>query len=173
MVMERAIENDWMDKGEDMTEYQKIDFGDVKIDGKDRFPEYKLVFPEPPVNKVILDVGCNLGYYCFKAHMEGAKQCVGIDNHSAFIESANNTKKMNSIADGAVDFVLGDIATYPFGKFHYVLLLYVLHHFKDIKTVAGVISKCYALAKECLVIGILDWPNDCSAAQRRTITLYI
>ncbi len=145
-------------------EYQKIEFGDVKIEGKDRYPEYRLIFPEPPKNKTMLDVGCNIGYYCFQAHTEGAKKCIGIDTHSAFIDTANDIKEKLEFeniefkAEGVgCDKGIG-VCTYKGEKVDIVIALYVFHHFSNIKDAAFAIKQCYLLANELVVFGILDWP---------------
>lgn len=133
-------------------EYQNIDFGDVKIKGKDREPEYRVIFPEPPVGKSILDVGCNLGYYCFQAASEGARECVGIDNHSAFIETANTVKGFKNVR-----FVVANILEELPEPFDIVLMLYVFHHFNNIEKAVKSIKRCYDLANELVVFGVLDW----------------
>jgi len=144
-------------------EYQKIKFGNVDIEGKDRYPEYRLVFPEKPIDKTILDVGCNLGFYCFMAHSEGAKRCLGIDNHSAFIMTANSIKerlkyyKMIQSAIPALDFIQTDVLNdYNYGTFDVVLLLYVVHHFTKIEDAEIVIRKCYDMANEVAIFGVLN-----------------
>jgi 2-polyprenyl-3-methyl-5-hydroxy-6-metoxy-1,4-benzoquinol methylase len=138
-------------------EYQNIKFGDVEIEGFDRYPEYRLVFPDKPEGKTILDIGCNLGYYCFQAYSEGAT-CVGIDNHSAFIESANDTKENLMLYDDQVNFIQTDVLLdeHDYGKFDVVLLLYVVHHFTKISDVKRIIQQCYDMANEVAVFGVLN-----------------
>ena len=141
-------------------EYQNIEFGDVEIEGKDRYPEYRLVFPEKPVGKTILDVGCNLGYYCLQSHWEGAKYCLGVDDHIAFIESADDTKQ-NMMLDDQVKFVQDNIITASrFGDFDIVLLLFVVHHFTNIIDVQEVIQRCHSMSKELTVFGVLDCTDE-------------
>jgi len=146
-------------------EYQNIDFGDVNIEGKDRYPEYRLVFPDPPVGKTVLDVGCNLGYYCFQAHSEGASWCLGIDNHSAFIETANEVKYR--LKHKTLEFIQADILfdEHDYGTFDVVLMLYVVHHFTKLEDVKRVVKRCYEMANEVVIFGVLN-PVKLSASSQ-------
>jgi SAM-dependent methyltransferase len=143
-----------------MGEYQKIEFGPVNIEGKDRFPEYKLIFTEHPTDKSILDIGCNLGYYCFQAKFAGAGLCLGVDNHSAFIKTANRIKDELELQD--LYFHTVDITheLNPNILYDIVLMLYVVHHFTDIGQIKKALKRGYNLAKEMIVFGVLNPESD-------------
>lgn len=136
-------------------EYQHIDFGKTVIDGRDRGPDYDQIFPEEPVGKTIIDVGCNLGYYSLKAGISGAKWVLGIDNHDAFIKKAielRNELKLDNVIFKHMSFEeIDDSKIYA----DIVMLLNVMHHLPTPQKVENWIQKAARMAREKIVFEVL------------------
>lgn len=59
------------------------------------------------VNKTVIDLGCNLGYFSFIAKKAGATQVLGIDNDASLIRGCNIIKRLHQVE--GVDFQVADI----------------------------------------------------------------
>lgn len=134
--------------------YQNIDFGQTKIEGKDRSPDYESIFSFPPMDKTILDIGCNLGYYSIRSALEGAKRVVGIDNHQAFIDEANKIKDELSLNN--VTFECTDFMSFPEEKFDIILCLNVMHHLPTPQKVENWLTKMQRMSNESIILEVLE-----------------
>ena len=133
--------------------YQNIDFGKTKIEGKDRGPDYDQIFKVPPINKTILDIGCNIGYYSLRAGLDGAKKVVGIDNHQAFIDIA--LKLCNELELDNVQFGCINFENIPEEKFDIVLCLNTMHHLPSFQKVENWVRKMARMSNEAIIIETL------------------
>lgn len=61
------------------------------------------------LDKTVIDLGCNLGYYCFVVKKAGAARVLGIDNDERVIRGCDIIKKLNGVTD--IDFQALDITT--------------------------------------------------------------
>jgi len=57
--------------------------------------------------KTVIDLGCNLGYFCFAVKKAGAAKVAGIDNDDRMIRGCNIIKKLYRLED--IDFQALDI----------------------------------------------------------------
>ncbi len=57
-------------------------------------------------DKTVVDIGCNEGYFLFKAKKAGAKRCIGFDNNKKCIK---NGKKIAWLTQTPVDFLLRNV----------------------------------------------------------------
>ncbi len=136
--------------------YQKLSFrGKTYVNGTDRFKSYKELFPVPPVNKSILDVGCNYGYYSFKAHEDGAAYCRTVEIDQRFI------KKMQEVVSDMhldhFDVVQADILNYVIDRdFDIVLCLNLIHHFPTIEQVGKLLDNLYQHTVEKMILIVLS-----------------
>ncbi len=126
--------------------YQKIDINGIIYEGIDREKDYRNCFPEPPKGLHILDIGCNIGFYCLKALSEGASYCLGVDNADVFLDIAQEaTSKLGyeknidlvqaDVLDDKFWQVIDDAIIPIYGNFDVVLCLNLVHHFQDIDQV--------------------------------------
>jgi len=135
--------------------YQKISFqGKTYAKGTDRFKSYKQLFPSPPVNKTILDVGCNFGYYSLMALQEKAAYCRAIDNDPLA------TKKLEEIAldlgFNDLDIVQADILNYDIDRdFDIVLCLNLIHHFESFEQAEKLLDTLYRHTIEKMMLIVL------------------
>lgn len=138
--------------------YQKIKFGDIDIEGVDRYPDVKKIFKGGIENKTLLDIGCNIGYYCFEAAFRGAQYCLGVDNHSVFIDDANRIKLDLHIEN--VGFVLMDLFDLKVESiFDYVLCLNLLHVLPTIEHIERCFDICDKFSSEKMVFSVLPPSN--------------
>ena len=135
--------------------YQKIRFqGKTYTKGVDRFRSYKQLFPFPPANKTILDVGCNFGYYSLMALQEGAAYCRAIELNQRF------TKKLQEVVLDMglshLDVVQADILNYALDRdFDIVLCLNLIHHFETIGRVEKLLDNLYQHTIEKMMFIVL------------------
>jgi len=102
--------------------------------------------------KSVLDLGCNVGYFCFKAKENGATTVLGVENADRYLIVANKIKK---IVGSDVTFVKDDIATMEYPKSDIIFLLSIIHHFeKPFDLLKKAFKKCNTLIVE------LDLPWD-------------
>lgn len=140
-------------------EYQKIRFrGKTYVNGTDRSRSYRQLFPDPPVGKSILDVGCNLGFYSLMALREGAKYCRAIDGDRActdkLIQVAADLRLDN------IDVVHSNVFEYAVDKdFDIVLCLNLVHHFETIERVQKILDMLYQHVREQMILIVLA-PDD-------------
>lgn len=132
--------------------YQSIIYeGRLVARGHDRTEAYRIVFPEPPAGKSILDIGCYSGFYCFMAASEGAKYCAGIDIDAAHLARGQAAKKRCKAEN--VDLFCADALTHVFSRsFDVVLCLNVLQHIRTIERVDQLLGRLYEIALLDLVI---------------------
>ncbi|MHC1582205.1 MAG: methyltransferase domain-containing protein [Candidatus Syntropharchaeia archaeon] len=77
-------------------------------------------------DKTVLDVGCYMGYFCFKIKEKGAKKVVGID-----INYLDDARKIRSIKRENVIFREVDIERDEIEDYDIILLLNTLHHLRS------------------------------------------
>lgn len=137
--------------------YQKIDFDNIKMDGIDRYPEYELIFGKNGhkiSNKSLLDLGCNIGFYCFKASQDGALKCVGIDNCKEFIDDAEKIKKEQGFEN--INFIKDDFSNLQIvNKFDYIICINTLHTLYTIENVNNVLTLCNKLSRGKIILTII------------------
>jgi SAM-dependent methyltransferase len=132
--------------------YQRIIYQGRQLAwGRDRTQAYRIVFPEPPSGKTILDVGCYSGFYCFMAASEGAKYCAGIDIDAAHIARGQRAKRRCKAE--TVDLFCADPLTHVFSRsFDIVLCLNVLQHMRTMERVDQLLGRLYEIALLDLVV---------------------
>ena len=82
--------------------------------------------PELIRNASVLDIGCNEGYFCFKAAELGAKSVIGIDKTKKWIDAANTRNTYESILFIHSD--LSYLSTIAQESIDVVLLLSTMHY---------------------------------------------
>lgn len=135
--------------------YHRIVYrGRVLSFGRDRTAAYRAVFPDPPIGKTILDVGCNSGAYCFMAASEGASYTLGVDQSRIFIERGKELLKSAEIPN--IDLLQADIFAAELRQsFDVVLCLNILHHLQSIERVDSLLDALYELTNEKLIMMIV------------------
>ncbi len=82
------------------------------------------------VGKLVLDVGCNEGYFTLEAARGGAARVLGIDRNPEFISKAW-ARHASLRLDGDIDFQCRTWDNLPSEKFDVILLLSALHYAED------------------------------------------
>jgi len=116
----------------------------------------KLGIPENLSGMNVLDIGCNVGFYCFECEKRGAK-CVGIEKDPYwFNEAVKNKEKFSSF----VNFVNSDWNSLPSlnYKIDLALFLAAFHYIKDnqLEVLTNIYNKFRKNATLILEIGLLD-----------------
>ncbi len=60
-------------------------------------------------NKTVIDLGCNLGYFCFVVKKAGAAKVLGVDNDERMIRGCQIIKKLSHLED--IDFQTLDVTS--------------------------------------------------------------
>jgi len=91
----------------------------------------RMQMPKNFSGQSILDLGCDLGWYCFQAKQQGAGRVLGIDIDEKSIEGAKSIRdKIFCVED--IEFRVGDVEHLVLNEtFDYVLLLATLHRIKN------------------------------------------
>jgi len=79
----------------------------------------------------ILDIGCNIGTYCFSSYYNKAKYIEGIDLNSNLIDIANETKNKLNINDTSIKFINSDIFDIDFKNKKFDIILYFNNIFQS------------------------------------------
>jgi SAM-dependent methyltransferase len=118
-------------------QYQTFDDAEGMVDSRAKLEAFAI----PPMSgKSFLDIGCNEGYYCGYALVNGARRVVGIDGNKPFIEAAKRRFP-------AVEFIHSDWSKLPDEKFDVVLHASCIHYISSVDaTIAHLknIAKCVA-----------------------------
>ena len=132
-------------------------FTSHELSGKSR--QYEDIFPEPPVGKRLLDIGCSVGYYLMRAALEGAESILGIDIAEASISKANTVVGVLGCKNAR--FLVNTTSSlYCFhGEVDITLCLNVLHHLSDIHVIKRVLCNIDKLTTERMVF-ITSKPKD-------------
>ena len=147
--------------------YHKISIGSVNIDGQDRMPDYKQIFPTPPVGKKVLDIGCFIGFFTFQAMHEGAQRCVGVElnkdtfNKGCKIRDQLGFEKVQLINGNAENEVIEEM-------FDTVLCLNLLHHLQTIDRVKKLLTRIDGWSTERMVF-IVTTPTDPTTVSEEVI----
>lgn len=121
--------------------YQRIELSNGlvtpgKIDSKKRLKYFKKI---NLINKTVIDIGCNAGYYCLWAKKYGAEKVVGIDNQQRLI---NQAKKLAEFESLNIDYYTESIFNIEkLGSFDYVFCFAVLTEIQDILGSIDIIKK--------------------------------
>ena len=110
--------------------YQRVElpYG-LSTPGKDRRRTANLALPDSLEGKTVLDIGCNIGFFCFEAERRGAKRVLGTEIEPDRVKEATLLK---GVLDSDVEFELRDILGEQTGeRFDVVLALNVIHHVTD------------------------------------------
>ena len=84
------------------------------------------------VGKSVLDIGCNEGFFCFKAKQLGADYVLGVDHNPDFLERAQfRSENENLGVHNSPEFQLATFDTLPGRKFDVVLFLSAIHYAED------------------------------------------
>jgi len=121
--------------------------GDGKSGAHDRSYLNDAIFAGGVEGKSVLDIGCNLGYFCIEALRRNAASATGIDPDATTIRQARDIARLSGLAP---DYVCGDFEETSWERgFDTVLCLNVLHHLYD---PVGAIRKMIKLARGRIVI---------------------
>lgn len=114
----------------------------------DRWNAVAPAFPESFAGKSVLDVGCNAGFFSFKAAERGADHVCGIDYNERYIEQA---KFANEVRGDNVDFRVGSVEKLrALGRqFDITLCIGLLYHVKDL---LGGIREIAHMTREMAII---------------------
>jgi 2-polyprenyl-3-methyl-5-hydroxy-6-metoxy-1,4-benzoquinol methylase len=116
-------------------------------------PHWEQIFrPYMPnvVDKTVLDIGCNAGFYSVEVKRLGAKSVLGVDVSQGRSESFIDQAKFAAAELNVdVEFRTQDYRELPDEPFDVVLFLGVLYHLDD--PIAG-LKKAAALAKEAIFV---------------------
>jgi len=102
--------------------------------------------------KRVLDLGCNIGYFCLKAKEHGAASVMGVENADRYLDIANKLKKVLNLD---VTFIKENIITMEYPKSDIIFLLSIVHHFeKPFDVFRKAFKSCDTLLVE------IDLPRD-------------
>ncbi len=142
-------------------QYQAIQIKDINLKGgrnacNDRLKEIGF---DPTLfqNASFVDIGCNIGAFCFEAQKHGATLTLGLDSNDEAIEAAkclrNYAKKKNmlfltyNLNQGSLSNLIKDVAGQT--KFDIVFALSIVQHVKKKKKIFQQLDQ---LAKRLLVL---------------------
>jgi hypothetical protein len=113
--------------------YQDIELYDVQFEGhtKSHLSWDKVKYMTRWLNKRVLEIGCNHGYFCFKAAEFGASEVTGLEYDKRIFQSA---KRIRDCRQSPVGFILGDAREKIWlPKRDITLVLNIYHYFKEVK----------------------------------------
>ena len=133
--------------------YQRIElpYG-LATDGDDRSATCERILPTDLSDISVLDVGCQIGYFCFEAARRGSPRVLGIDVDDDTIRKA---RLLADCLGRAPEFRVLDLERETIEEsFDYVLCLNVLHHFKN---PLAALEKLAAITRRCLVLELVGF----------------
>ena len=141
--------------------YQTFDLieGDKRdSDSKGKFDHSRLATFDL-VDKSILDIGCNAGYFLFKLIHKGAKSLVGIELGEKFVHVLN---KLNQTVykSPLIKAIQGDFFDHKFDqKFDLIICFSTFHYFKDNQLF---FDKCFDLLNlgGTLLLEVEEYPEN-------------
>jgi len=111
--------------------YQDIELGHIIARGKSVSFRFwmKIKHRVDFRGKTVLDLGCNIGYFCFKARESGAKKVLGIDIDAEVIEIARKLRDYKGL--DCIEFICGDVEEMEYGARDITLLINMPHNLFD------------------------------------------
>lgn len=139
--------------------YQQLEFDEVVyVEGFNRESEYAKIFPEPPIGKVILDIGCHNSFYILQACYDGAARGFGVEKDFSWAEKGREVAEAIGLSN--VYICNNDIEKITLtGIFDVVLCLNLLHHFRSIERIQAIMDKMDSVCGERMVFVVID-PSD-------------
>jgi SAM-dependent methyltransferase len=110
-------------------------FGDQEGDSDSPAKLTTLRLPETLKGKVILDIGCNEGFFCIEAHARGAARVVGIDANEEVIRRARSRDKIT-------DYRVATWWDVPDERFDVILFLSAIHYESDQRKLLQRLAAC-------------------------------
>ena len=95
-----------------------------------KFRNFAHAIPADLSGKMVLDVGCNAGFYSMEMKRRGAARVVGIDSEDLYLEQARFATALNDMRD--IEFhkmSVYDVASLG-EKFDFVIFMGVLYHLR-------------------------------------------
>ena len=129
--------------------YQSFELASgAATEGHDRSYINELAFDGGMDGQSILDIGCNLGYFCIQGLRRNAASATGIDPDRTSIRQAREIARLSGLSP---EYVCGDFEDWDLQgrSFDTVLCLNVLHHLYD---PVGAIRKMIRHARRRIVI---------------------
>ena len=113
-------------------------------------------FPASLAGKTVLDVGCNAGFFSFKAAERGAAEVVAVDYNARYIEQAQFS---NDVRGDNVDFRICSVNKLHSLKktFDVTLCIGLLYHVEDL---LGAIREIARVTKEMAIIESAIYYDD-------------
>jgi len=150
--LNRWIEMCLYSQFKDKYEYQDIEFSDRTLTGLSQ--SYKTWQRLSRIidfkDKTVCDLGCNYGYFSFKAEEAGAKQVIGVDISPSVINIASNLAMSRN---SRVEFVTMALGDYCPPRSDIILALNVLHHVNNDPDIIGNLFKS-------AIIAVAEIPED-------------
>ncbi len=117
-------------------------------------------WPKDFKGKSVLDIGCNLGYFCLEAKERNAGRVIGIDYRQSYLKAAESISQYKNLEIEYlnIDLYQNDFLQLP--KFDYVFVFSVLHRARNVK---NAIKRVGGKTKHCLIFeGLISskQPND-------------
>ena len=111
--------------------YQRVELPHgLATPGDDRSGTARLILPDDLRGQSFLDVGCEIGYFCFEAARRGAQRVVGLDLDADTVRKARLLAECLGLTN--VEFRHFDLERDPLDEpFDHVICLNVLHHLKN------------------------------------------
>ena len=146
--------------------YQTFDFlDDTKRDSNSTL-KFKLsnLDSYDLTDKIILDIGCNAGYFLFRLLNKNPKKMIGVDLSEKFIEIAN-ALNIEHFKSDRITFIQNDILKIDsFIDFDFIICFSTFHYFIDSQKYF--IDKVYDMLKKdsIFLLEIEEYPTNNSAA---------
>ena len=136
-------------------EYQEVELSDRTITGLSQsYLTWERLETLVDFNgKSVIDYGCNLGYFCFKAESAGAIGITGVDVSPTVLAT---TRSIAMVKNSRVHFEVAELKKYQPEKVDIILALNTLHHLNyDAETLKRIFKKARTVVLELPVLDII------------------
>jgi SAM-dependent methyltransferase len=120
--------------------------------------------------KSVLDIGCNEGFFCFKAAAGGAARVVGLDRDARFIAGARVRYASSDLPQDVIEFRTQSWDHLPDEKFDIIFFLSALHYAADqAKVIHSLVERLTPSGMLVLECGIVEGADRAFVKVRRSI----